>query len=107
MTGPDQLGDPVLRTVAGYCDEIQRHADPGQRQRLAALISGTAESDAGEAAGLVWLSKRAPNGRAVLLSGDRCDDAVIFSPLGERRLDGAGPDWLNLRLAQLRTRVRR
>jgi hypothetical protein len=58
-------------------------------------------------AGLVWLSKRAPNGRAVLLFGDRCDDAVIFSPFGERRLDESGLDWLNLRLAQLRTKIRR
>lgn len=58
-------------------------------------------------AGLVWLSKRAPNGRAVLLFGDRCADAVVFSPFGERRLDGSGLDWLNLRLAQLRTKVRR
>jgi hypothetical protein len=58
-------------------------------------------------AGLVWLSKRAPNGRAVLLFGDRCADAVVFSPFGERRLDDAGLDWLNLRLAQLRTKVRR
>lgn len=58
-------------------------------------------------AGLVWLSKRAPSGRAVLLFGDRCDDAVIFSPFGERSLDGGGLDWLNLRLAQLRTKVRK
>jgi hypothetical protein len=55
----------------------------------------------------VWLSKRAPNGRALLLFGDRCDDAVIFSPFGERRLDESGLDWLNLRLAQLRTKIRR
>ncbi|MGD0068776.1 MAG: RES family NAD+ phosphorylase [Streptosporangiaceae bacterium] len=58
-------------------------------------------------AGLVWLSKRAPNGRVVLLFGDRCDDAVVFSTFGERRLDDGGLDWLNLRLAQLRTKVRR
>jgi hypothetical protein len=49
VTDSEQLGDPVLRAVAGYWDDIQRHADPGQRERLAALIAGTAEPDADEA----------------------------------------------------------
>jgi hypothetical protein len=48
VTDPEQLGDPVLRAVAECWDDIQRHADPGQRDRLAALVDGTAEPDADE-----------------------------------------------------------
>jgi hypothetical protein len=58
-------------------------------------------------AGLVWQSKRALGGRATLLFGDRCQDSVVCSSFGERQLDGDGLDWLNLRLSQLRTQVRR
>ncbi len=49
MTDPEQLGDPVVRAVADYWDDIQRHADPGRRELLAALIDGTAVPDADEA----------------------------------------------------------
>jgi hypothetical protein len=59
---------------------------------------------AGPPAGLVWPSKRQPTGRAVLLFGDRCEDAVIYSPFGARRLDDpAGMTWLDRRLSLLRT----
>jgi hypothetical protein len=61
----------------------------------------------GGPAGLVWPSKREPAGRAVVLFGDRCGDAVIRSPFGSRELDrGEGREWLNRRLALLRTKVR-
>jgi hypothetical protein len=57
-------------------------------------------------AGLVWRSKREPGGRAVLLFGDRCADAVVVSPFGDRPLDGPdGTAWLNRRLELLRTKV--
>lgn len=57
-------------------------------------------------AGIVWPSKRQPSGRAILFFGDRCADAVVRSPHGERRLDDEeGRSWANLRLAQLRTRI--
>jgi hypothetical protein len=49
VTDSEQPGDPVLRAVADYWDDIQRHADPAQRERLAALVAGTAEPDADEA----------------------------------------------------------
>ena len=49
MTDPEQPGDPVLRAVAASWDDIQRHADPRQRKRLAALVAGMAEPDADEA----------------------------------------------------------
>jgi hypothetical protein len=59
-------------------------------------------------AGLMWPAKREPGGRAVLLFGDRCAKAVVCSSFGERLLDDeAGLKWLNLRLALLRTKVRR
>lgn len=48
MPDPDQLGDPVLRAVGEYWDEIQRYADPGQREQLVALIDATAQADADE-----------------------------------------------------------
>jgi hypothetical protein len=57
-------------------------------------------------AGIVWPSRRHPVGRAVLLFGDRCADAVSRSPHGARRLDDdGGRSWVNLRLAQLSTRL--
>lgn len=49
MTSQEQPYDPVLRAVADYWDDIRRYADPGQRERLAALVAGTAEPDADEA----------------------------------------------------------
>lgn len=49
MTDPGQPADPVLRAIAGYWDDIQRLAGPGQRARLAALLDGTAEPDPDEA----------------------------------------------------------
>jgi hypothetical protein len=62
--------------------------------------------DAAAPAGIVWPSKRHPSGRALLFFGDRCADAVLRSPHGERRLDDeTGRSWVNLRLAQLRTRL--
>lgn len=55
-------------------------------------------------AGLIWRSKREPGGRALLLFGDRCADAVVRSPFGERPLDDpAGREWLNRRLSLLNT----
>jgi hypothetical protein len=57
-------------------------------------------------AGIVWPSKRQPSGRALLFFGDRCADAVVRSPHGQRRLDDEeGWSWANRRLAQLRTRI--
>jgi hypothetical protein len=57
-------------------------------------------------AGIMWTSRRNPTGRAVLFFGDRCADAVVRSPHGERRLDDdEGRSWVNLRLAQLSTRL--
>jgi len=65
-----------------------------------------AAPDGAPPAGIVWPSKRQPGGRALLFFGDRCADAVTPSPHGERRLDdGPGRDWVNHRLAQLRTRI--
>jgi hypothetical protein len=62
--------------------------------------------DGAAPAGIVWPSKRQPSGRAVLFFGDRCADAVLRSPHGERRLDDdEGHSWVNLRLAQLGTRL--
>jgi hypothetical protein len=49
VTDPEPLGDPVLRAVADYWDDIQRYADPGQRELLAGLVAGTAEPDADDA----------------------------------------------------------
>ncbi len=63
---------------------------------------------AGPPAGLVWPSKRQPTGRAVLLFGDRCGDALVRSSFGARRLDDEdGLAWLNRRLHLLRTGVDR
>jgi hypothetical protein len=58
-------------------------------------------------AGIVWPAKREPGGRAVLLFGDRCADAIVYSPFGVRPLDsGEGREWLDRRLELLRTKVR-
>jgi hypothetical protein len=63
--------------------------------------------DGGRPAGLVWRAKREPGGRAVVLFGDRCADAVVYSPFGVRPLDvGDGLQWLNRRLQLLRTKVK-
>ncbi len=75
-------------------------------QRWAHWLRGSVAPDGTEAAGLTWVSKRAPGGRAALLFGDRCAESVLSSSFGERPLDGAGLDWLNLRLSLLRTSVR-
>lgn len=70
------------------------------------LRDGEDAAGQGPPAGLVWPSKRHPSGQAVLLFGDRCGDAVTYSPFGARPLDDeAGRDWLNRRLSLLRTRV--
>lgn len=74
-------------------------------QRWAHWLRGSATPDGRGPAGLMWPSKRAPGGRVVLLFGDRCEDAVVWSSFGERLLDGDGHDWLNLRLSLLRTKV--
>lgn len=41
--------DPLLRAVAQHWDDIERRADPSQRQRLADLVAGTTELDPDEA----------------------------------------------------------
>jgi hypothetical protein len=47
---PDgEPNDPLSRALAEHWDEIRALADPQQRQRLADLIDGTAESDPAEA----------------------------------------------------------
>jgi RES domain len=70
------------------------------------LRDSTDPDGSGAPAGIVWRSKRQPSGRAVLFFGDRCGDAVIRSPFGERRLDDeAGLQWLGRRLSLLRTRL--
>lgn len=87
------------------------HADspdyPATRQ-WAHWLRGSVAPDGRPPAGLMWPAKRQPAGRAVLLFGDHCADDVVCSPYGERLLDTEdGLDWLNLRLALLRTGVRR
>jgi hypothetical protein len=77
-------------------------------RRWAHWLRDSQAPDGGQPAGIVWPSKRQPSGRAVLLFGDRCADAVIWSSFGERRLDDdEGLAWLNRRLFLLRTKVRR
>jgi hypothetical protein len=98
--------------LAAACqDSWLIHAEPGDyrmTQRWAHWLRDSMAPDLRRPAGLVWPSKRQPGGRAVLLFGDHCKDAVVCSSFGERRLDDdAGLDWLNLRLALLRTKVRR
>jgi hypothetical protein len=95
--------------LAAACqDSWLLHAEPGEyriTQRWAHWLRASKAPDDNEPAGLIWLSKRAPGGRVVLLFGDRCEDSVLASSFGERPLDGAGLDWLNLRLSLLRTKV--
>lgn len=56
--------------------------------------------------GIVWRSRRNPDGLAVTLFGDRCADAVVPSSLGFRRLDEhTGLEWLNDRLSLVQTFV--
>jgi len=74
-------------------------------QRWAHWLRASMTPDGGDPAGMAWLSKRAPGGQVVLLFGDRCEDSVTCSSFGERQLDGEGLDWLNLRLALLRTKI--
>ena len=70
------------------------------------LRDSTAPNGEGPA-GLVWPSKREPGGQAVILFGDRCAKSVVYSPFGVRSIDGGeGEDWLNRRLALLRTKVK-
>ena len=80
-------------------------ADYRITQRWAHWLREGCAPDGRGPAGLVWPSKRAPGGQVVLLFGDRCADAVVYSSLGHRQLDGDGLDWLNLRLSLLRTKV--
>jgi hypothetical protein len=49
VTSGFQSDDPLLRAVAEYWDDIERRANPGQRQRLADLVAGTPELDPDEA----------------------------------------------------------
>ena len=74
-------------------------------QRWAHWLRDGIAPDSAPPSGLMWESKRALGGRAALLFGDRCEDAVGYSSFGERMLDGSGLDWLNLRLSLLRTKV--
>jgi hypothetical protein len=61
---------------------------------------------AADADGLVWRSRRNPDGMAVLLFGDRCDGALRLSGLGYRRLDTQdGLQWLNGRLSLVQTYI--
>jgi hypothetical protein len=56
--------------------------------------------------GIIWPSKRNPDGRAVVLFQDRCDKVIALSGLGFRRLDDAASlDWLNDRLSLVQTYV--
>jgi hypothetical protein len=41
--------DPLLRAIAEHWDDIERRADPRQRQLFAGLVAGTAELDPDEA----------------------------------------------------------
>ncbi len=95
--------------LAAACqDSWLVHADPGDyriTQRWAHWLRASIAPDNASPAGLIWPSKRAPGGRAVLLFGDRCEELVHSSSFGERPLDGAGLGWLNLRLSLLRTKV--
>lgn len=83
-------------------------ADYHLTQRWAHWLRDSSAPDGRGPAGLAWSSRRRPGGIAVMLFGDRCWDAVTWSEFGTRRLDDdAGLDWLNHRLALLRTKVRR
>jgi len=98
--------------LAAACqDSWLIHTESGDyrmTQRWAHWLRGSIAPDLRRPAGLLWPSKRQPGGRAVLLFGDHCKGTVVCSSFGERRLDDdAGLDWLNLRLALLRTKVRR
>jgi hypothetical protein len=101
------LLDAADLAAAGQ-DSWLLHTEPANfriTQRWAHWLRASKTPDGGSPAGLVWLSKRAPGGRVVLLFGDRCEGSVSYSPFGERRLDGDGLRWLNLRLSLLRTKV--
>jgi hypothetical protein len=70
-------------------------------------LRGSKAPDGEGPAGLVWRANREPGGRAVILFGDRCADAVAYSSFGDRPLDGGeGRDWLDRRLDLLCTKVR-
>jgi hypothetical protein len=61
---------------------------------------------ASDADGIVWRSRRNPDGMAVLLFDDRCANGITFSELGFRRLDTPeGLDWLNGRLSLVQTYI--
>jgi hypothetical protein len=49
VASDSQPSDPLLRALAEYWDDIDRLADPGQRQLLADLVAGTADPDPEEA----------------------------------------------------------
>lgn len=77
-------------------------------RRWAHWLHDSLAPDGRHPAGLIWPAKRQPGGQAVLLFGDRCGDSVVCSSFGERLLDDDdGLEWLNLRLALLRTQIRR
>jgi hypothetical protein len=82
-------------------------ADYARTRLWGQWLRGSAGPDrAGPPAGMMWPSKRQPTGRVVVFFGDRCEDAVVRSAFGERRLDdNAGLAWLNRRLSLLNTRV--
>ncbi len=103
------LADAADLAAAGQDSWLIHTESPDYRitQRWAHWLRDSSAPDGRPPAGRLWPAKRAPGGRAVLLFGDRCLDAVICSSFGERPLDDdAGIDWLNRRLALLRTRVR-
>jgi RES domain len=94
--------------LAAVCQDswLVHSEDYRMTRRWGHWLRDTRGPDGDHPAGIVWPSKRQPGGRAVLLFGDRCRDAVIRSPFGERRLDDpAGVSWLNLRLSLLRTKL--
>jgi hypothetical protein len=57
-------------------------------------------------AGFIWPSKRNPDGRCLVLFGERCGDQVFRSEFGSVPLDcEPGLEWLQSRLALLMTKI--
>jgi RES domain len=102
--------------AAAWQDTWLIHAEPpyySTTQLWARWLRGASGPDgASPPAGMIWPSKRQPTGRAVVLFGDRCEQAVVPAPfgpgLGGRPLDDDDPAsqaWLRRRLALLNTQL--